>query len=107
MTAKVSPAKPWRYDPTQIAELSVKALSIIAGVAAAILWFMSASVPIPNAPGAAIGSTLATDPFNVAMRLSAHLNQYAAVATGLSVGLLAIAEGIAIAASWPHSSPGE
>jgi hypothetical protein len=34
------------------------------------------------------------------MRLSARLNQYAAVATGLSVGFLAIAEGIAIAAKF-------
>jgi hypothetical protein len=60
--------------------------------------YVCESVPIPNAPGAAIGATLATDPFNVAMRLSALWNQYAAVATGLSVGLLAIAEGITVAA---------
>src|ERR1700722_9780695 len=56
------------------------------------LWFWSASVPLPLAPGAAIGGTLPTDPFNVAMRQAASLNQWAAFVTGLAVLLTVAAE---------------
>ena len=68
----------------------VQVLSGLVGLAAAILWFKSAAGPIPLAPGAEIGGTLPSDPFNVALRHSATLNEWAAGATGLSV-LLSVA----------------
>jgi hypothetical protein len=42
--------------------------------------------------GAAIGGTSPTDPFNVALRHSALLNQWAAGTTGLSVLIMVAAE---------------
>ena len=63
------------------------------GFAAAILWFMSAAGKLPLAPGAAIGGTSPTDPFNLALRHAAVLNQWAAGVTGVSVLFLALAEG--------------
>jgi hypothetical protein len=71
---------------------ALRILSGVMGLVAAVLWFMSASGKIPLAPGAAIGGTLPTDPFNVALRHSAHLNQWAAGATGASVFLMVLAE---------------
>ena len=68
-------------------------ISIAAGLAAAIVWLVSALEPLPLAPGAAIGGTLSTDPFNVALRHSAWLNMWAAGLTGVSVLFFALAEG--------------
>jgi hypothetical protein len=68
-------------------------ISIAAGLAAAVVWLMSALAPLPLAPGAAIGGTLSTDPFNVALRHSAWLNMWAAGLTGVSVAFFALAEG--------------
>jgi hypothetical protein len=73
--------------------IALRMLSIIAGFAAAILWFMSAAGKLPLAPGAAIGGTSPTDPFNLALRHAAVLNQWAAGVTGVSVLFLALAEG--------------
>lgn len=70
----------------------LKILSGLTGIAAAGLWFIASSEEIPLAPGAAIGGTLPTEPFNVALRHSAHLNQWAALVTGVSVILMALAE---------------
>jgi hypothetical protein len=70
----------------------LKILSGLMGLVAAVLWFTSASVTIPLAPGAAFGGTSPTDPFNVALRHSAHLNQWAAGATGASVLLMVVAD---------------
>jgi hypothetical protein len=71
---------------------ALKILSGLMGIIAAVLWFMSASGEIPLAPGAEIGGTLPSDPFNVALRHSARLNQWAAGATGVSVLLMVLAE---------------
>jgi hypothetical protein len=71
---------------------ALKILSGLMGIVAAVLWFISASGKIPLAPGAEIGGTLPTDPFNVALRHSARLNQWAAGATGVSVLLMVLAE---------------
>ncbi len=61
----------------------VRLLSAVFGVAAAGLWFWSACGPFnPDA--------VLVDP--VAARHIAHLNQYAAATTGVSVLLMAIAE---------------
>ena len=73
-------------------ETPLRVVSALVGLCAAGLWFLSASVPIPLAPGAAIGGTLPTDPFNEAIRQSASLNQWAALVTGLSVFLTVAAE---------------
>jgi hypothetical protein len=73
-------------------QTGLRILSGLIGIAAAVLWFMSAASKLPLAPGAAIGGTLPTDPFNVALRHSALLNQRAAGATGLSVLLMVAAE---------------
>jgi hypothetical protein len=73
-------------------EQPLRVVSALVGLCAAVLWFWSASVPLPLAPGAEIGGTLATDPFNVAMRQSASLNQWAALMTGLAVLLTVAAE---------------
>jgi hypothetical protein len=70
----------------------LKILSGLVGIVAAVLWFMSASGKIPLAPGAEIGGTLASDPFNVALRHAARLNQWAAGTTGVSVLLMVLAE---------------
>ena len=72
--------------------IALKALSVLMGLVAAVLWFMSASGKIPPAPGASFGGTSLTDPFNVALRQSALLNQWAAGATGLSVFFMVSAE---------------
>jgi hypothetical protein len=69
---------------------ALQVLSGVVGLVAAALWFMSAAVPLPLTPGAAIGGTLPTNPFNVALRHSASLNEWAAAATGVSV-LLSVA----------------
>jgi len=79
---------------------AVKILSGAIGLIAAILWFMSAAGDLPLAPGAAIGGTLPTDPFNVALHHSARLNKWAAGATGASVLLMVIAEFIDIGKSF-------
>jgi hypothetical protein len=73
-------------------QMGLRILSGLIGIAAAVLWFMSASKQLPLVPGAAIGGTSPTDPFNVALRHSALLNQWAAGATGLSVLLMVAAE---------------
>jgi hypothetical protein len=75
-------------------ERLLKVSSVLIGFVAAILWMRSASVDIPTAPGAAIGGTLPSEPFNVALQKAAVLNKWAAFATGLSTILLVIAEGI-------------
>jgi hypothetical protein len=71
---------------------SLKLLSATVGIVAAILWFRSASVEIPLAPGAEIGGTLPGDPFNVAARTS--VEQMGCGTTGLSVLLPFVAEGL-------------
>jgi hypothetical protein len=70
----------------------LKLLSALIGIAAAGIWFASAFSDIPLAPGAEIGGTLPTDPFNVALHHSALLNEWAAGATGASVLFMGIAE---------------
>jgi hypothetical protein len=70
----------------------LKVLSIVAGLFAAGFWFMSASVRIPLAPGAALGGTSPMDPFNVAIRHAAILNQWAAGLTCLSITATVLAE---------------
>ena len=75
--------------------MALKALSVVAGLVAALLWW-KASGEVPLAPGAAIGGTLPDDPFNVALRQSAALNQWAALSTAASVFLMAIAEGLGL-----------
>lgn len=62
-------------------------LSIVSAFGAAVLWFWSAWLPLPNAPGASIGATSPDDPFNVALAFSARLNGWAALMTGVSVAL--------------------
>jgi hypothetical protein len=71
---------------------TIKMVSGLFGLLAALLWFLSAAGDIPLAPGAAIGGTLPTEPFNVAMHHSATLNTWAAAATGASVLLMVVAE---------------
>jgi uncharacterized membrane protein len=83
----------------------IKFSSIVIGVVAAVLWMFSASVDIPLAPGAAIGGTLPSDPFNIAMREAASLNKYAALATAISTSLLMIAEAIEWAAFRTSAMP--
>lgn len=78
----------WWRTSTQI----LRILSGLIGIAAAVLWFMSAAGKLPLAPGAAIGGTSPTDPFNVALHHSALLNQWAAGTTGISVLLMVAAE---------------
>jgi hypothetical protein len=74
----------------------------LVGLVAAYFWFRSASVHIPLAPGAAIGGTLADNPFNVALRDAAIWNFRAALTTAISVFLLVVAEGLsAVAELWP------
>lgn len=72
--------------------IALKISSGVIGLIAAVLWFMSAFGKIPPAPGAAIGGTSPADPFNVALRHSAQLNEWAALATGVSVLLMVLAE---------------
>ena len=84
-------AAAWAARAITSAAVPLKWLSIIVGFVAAVLWWVSASVPPPS-PGAAIGGTEPSDPFNVALRDSAHLNQWAAIATGASVFLMSLAE---------------
>jgi hypothetical protein len=66
-------------------EISLKVLAGVIGLVAAVLWLWSAWADLPPAPGAAIGGTSPTDPFNIALRHVASLNGYAALATGVSV----------------------
>jgi hypothetical protein len=70
----------------------LKIASVVIGLFAAFCWIKSSLVPIPLAPGAAIGGTLPSDPFNVALRDAASWNQWAAGSTGVAVLLMAIAE---------------
>jgi len=72
--------------------VALKVLSGLVGLVAAVLWFMSASGKLPLAPGAELGGTLPTDPFNVALRQAAQWNRWAAGATGTSVLLMVVAE---------------
>ena len=50
--------------------------SITAGFVAAGLWAWSAMAPLPLSPGATIGATLPSDPFNVALAQSARFNAW-------------------------------
>lgn len=77
----------------------IKFFSILIGLVAAVFWTLSASVDIPLPPGAAIGGTLPSNPFNVAMQTAASLNKYATFTTAISTLLLMIAEAIEWAAS--------
>ena len=63
--------------------------SIIAGFAAAILWFLSATVPLPVPKFDDLGPG---GPFWGAFEKAARLNQYAAGATGLSILLSVVAQ---------------
>ena len=72
--------------------VGTKLLASVIGLVAAACWFMSAFQNPPPAPGAAFGGTLPTDPFNVALAAAAWWNRWAAITTGLSVLLMAIAE---------------
>ena len=74
----------------------LRILSGLVGLVAAGLWFWSAAIDIPLAPGAAFGGTLPTDPFNVAIRHAANLSQWAAGMTGVSVLLMVLAEGVGL-----------
>jgi hypothetical protein len=76
------------------ARMTLETLSVLAGLIAAILWWWSASVPLPAPPGAAFGGVSETDPFYQALILSARLNAWAAIATGLSVCLGVMARGV-------------
>lgn len=64
--------------------------SIVVGFVAAAVWFWSALAPLPPAPGAVLGGTTPSEPFNVAMAHVAWLNAWAAVFTGVSVSLIAV-----------------
>jgi hypothetical protein len=79
-------------------ETPLRWVSALVGLCAAGLWFWSAYVPIPLAPGAAIGGTLPTDPFNEAIHQSAGLNRWAALITGLSVLFTVAAECVGLLA---------
>lgn len=76
---------------------TIRILSGVVGLVAATLWFASAAAPLPLAPGASIGGTSPADPFNVALRHSAQLNEWAAGATGASVLLMVLGEFIDMA----------
>jgi hypothetical protein len=71
-------------------------MAIIFATAAAILWFWSATVELPLAPGAVLDGTTPDHPFNIALHHAAYLNALAAFLTGVSVGLMAIERGIRI-----------
>jgi hypothetical protein len=71
--------------------VTTKALSVVAGVSAAYLWWKASGVPRP-APGAAIAGTSPIDSFNLALHQSALLNQWAATFTAISVFRMASAE---------------
>jgi hypothetical protein len=69
-----------------------KGASAVVGLLAAALWFWSAASNPPLLSGGAIGGTLPTDPFNMAMHQAAWLNRWAALATGLAVALTVIGD---------------
>ena len=72
-----------------------KALRIAAssvGLIAAGIWFSSAITPIPDLPGAAMGSTAPSAPFNVLMHQAALLNAWAAGMTAVSIVFAAVSE---------------
>lgn len=75
----------------RIAKIALQGLSGCIGLIAAWFWIASAMVEIPAAPGAAFGGTSPEDPFNIAIRYAAQLNQWAALLTGVSTALLVIA----------------
>ena len=71
--------------------ITLKFLSFLTGIGAAILWLRSAA-PFPPAPGATFGGTSPIDPFSIALHHAAILNQRAAIATAISVFCMAVAE---------------
>jgi uncharacterized membrane protein len=73
-------------------ETQLKIASVLVGFVAAIFWLASSLVPLPLAPGAAVGGTLPTDPFNVALRDAGWWNRWAALLTAVAVCLTALAE---------------
>lgn len=70
----------------------VKWAYVVTSILAAVLWLQSARLHIPHAPGAAIVAASPHEPFNVALRHVAVWNKWAAIATGLSLLLLVVAE---------------
>jgi hypothetical protein len=72
-------------------KIVLQVLSGLIGFYAAYLWFQSAALPLPLAPGAAFGGTSPSDPFNVALHQSALLNQQAATETAVAIILQVIA----------------
>ena len=75
-------------------EQCLRGLSVVLGGLAAAFWLLSALVPIPLLPGAALGGTSPGEPFNVALHDAARWNFWAAAATALSVLLLTVAEAV-------------
>lgn len=69
--------------------------SLAVGFVAAVFWWWSAAVPLP-APGMYWEKSPENDPFLMAIRHGADLNGIAAILTGVSVALAAVA-------SWVHS----
>jgi hypothetical protein len=81
----------------------LRVASVVISILAAFCWIKSSLVPTRLAPGGAIGGTLPSDPFNVALGNAAWWNQRAAFLTGVSVLLMAAAEalGLRLRTGWP------
>lgn len=84
-----------QITPMRLVKAALKGLSVVAALIAAGLWFWASSRDIPLAPGAELGGTRADEAFNIALRQAAQLNKWAALATGISVSLMVVADLIA------------